>query len=136
MLFMNILSQTHTPIRTLIDEDQVIMLKDSIGDPQEAKEFFSNIIELFQSDVGEILDQMEKLKHETIVEMEIRKNIHFIAGAAANVGLHQLAFKCREYETAMGDQLPLDQSVGEIIWEVQKSFRESVEAFHRMVEEI
>lgn len=110
------------------------MLKESLGDSMATKEFFANILELFQTDVGEVLDRMEKLKSQTIVEEEIIKIVHFIAGSASNIGLRNLAFVARDYESAIKDDLPFDYSMGELVNELQKSFRESIAAYQRMIE--
>lgn len=79
------------PGMPLLDEEQVLMLKSA------GEELLDELAETFENECAPRLDLIEQNCLTSDLD-ELRQNIHFIAGSAANIGLFRLAELCRNVE--------------------------------------
>lgn len=76
----------------MIDWQRTLQLRDEVG-----AEDFDEIVELFLSEVEDALDRLDAAGTDTA---QIEAEMHFLKGAALNLGFQALASLCADGETA------------------------------------
>lgn len=78
-----------------LDQEQLELLTMAAGDA--GFEFFDDLISTFQKECSPRIEALQKECNEKNLS-EIRRNVHFIAGSSANIGLGRLSKLCRNIE--------------------------------------
>lgn len=78
----------------MIDWNRVAQLRDEIG-----AEDFAEVVELFLMEVGTTIQQLFDAEGNPVVTED---QMHFLKGAALNIGFRDLAELCRKGEAAIG----------------------------------
>ena len=103
----------------MIDWDRVAQLRDEIG-----AEDFDEVVELFLTEVDAAIDQMADLP---AVAKPWEEQLHFLKGAALNLGFRAMSTLCQqgEHAAAAGAVAPVSQA------QMRATFDESRDAFLR-----
>ncbi len=107
----------------MIDWDRVAELRDEIG-----TEDFGEIIDLFMIEVANSIEQLGRTPpHPRAIE----EQMHFLKGAALNLGFAELARLCREGEEKAIEGQPYAITAEEVRYCFEASRSEFTESFPR-----
>jgi len=84
----------------MIDWDRIAELQEEVGEDS-----FTEVIEMFFEEVEEVLAKLRSDDAE-----QLKAGLHFLKGAALNIGMSELSNLCREAESSVanGDAASID----------------------------